>query len=133
MNRIFLVLVIFAVSFPAIAAEPDKSDGLITFGGSSFSGISEKAWMKRPIELRKKVEHFLLMDMGLSSTGGINLIGVYYHNGPAANQQTFHFQQVDLGGERLFWSVLISPDTMQARILYNVSETKTKAEWVKIE
>ncbi|HEY6154719.1 MAG TPA: hypothetical protein VIW07_13345 [Candidatus Udaeobacter sp.] len=121
-----------SLAFTVIAAESDNADSLISFGTSSQQSEASlrDSWMKTPVEVRRKLSHFLL-DMGLSSTGAIRLIGVYI--GPRKNQQMFHFQQLDLFGSRLFWSILVSPDTMQARVLYHVDEKKIKGDWIAIE
>jgi hypothetical protein len=131
--RIVAATIAFGLT-SAVAGDIDNVDSLLTFGQRPAQSERElrDVWMKRPVELRKKIFQFLAINAGLSSTGNIALIGIYA--GPLEHQQMFHFQQVDLfGNRRLFWSVLVSPDTMQARILYHVDDKKIKADWIAIE
>src|SRR4051794_40913023 len=110
MLRVSVTVLALVLSVAVAAADPDSGGSLLGFGldpHQSDASLQER-WMKVPAEVREKVSQFLFVHMGLSSTGAIRLIGIYAGRGK--DQQMFHFQELDLFGTRLFWSVLISPD-----------------------
>lgn len=88
-------------------------------------GAFEKAWQKIDNDTKKKIEHYLMMELGLSSTGKIELIGNYILTSDdefgKQGQQVLHFIQRDLFGSRLFWSCLINTDNYNTRLLYHVN------------
>lgn len=75
-----------------------------------------QAWARVPEADRARIEAHLA-GLWLSSTGQVRLVAVY--DGEAAGS-LLQFQQVDLHGWRLFWSVLVDVHTLQARSLYHV-------------
>ena len=74
------------------------------------------------------------MRMGLSSTGMIRLIGVYRQAGGKEEgeevPELYHFLQQDLGGSRLFWSVLVDPVASTAEVLYDINAKPGKEKKV---
>ena len=88
-------------------------------------GAFEKAWQKIDNDTKQKIEHYLMMELGLSSTGKIELIGNYSltedDDFGKQGQQVLHFIQRDLFGSRLFWSCLINVDNYNTRLLYHVN------------
>lgn len=82
-------------------------------------------WEKLSPQTRRGIEDFLFTH-GLSSTGRVQLIGVYFRvpkDEQTDNKSTiFHFQQLDLLGSRLFWSILIEPAAKSAQVLYHVQD-----------
>lgn len=100
---------------------------MITFEPGHFQSreVLLEHWKRFPIEKRKEIVQFLFMRLGLSSTGGIRLIGVYQNryveDKRAQDKRILHFQQLDLFEGRLFWSVLVYPEESTARLLYHVN------------
>lgn len=123
MKRITSALILAVCLSNADAAEPDS---LISFE-SSFLQSPDKLsaqWNKLSPEQRKDVVHFLVGPLGLSDTGGIQLIGIYRDTTKEELNQNqgsiFHFRQLDLLGSRLFWSVLVDPEDRSAQVFYHV-------------
>jgi hypothetical protein len=87
--------------------------------------------MKQPSDVRAKIADFLSTRFGLSSTGSVALIGVY--PGPGYYQHMFHFQQADRFGAHLVWSVWVSPEMIEARVLYDLRSKEGEADWIKID
>jgi len=77
------------------------------------------AWEAVPRERREAIEAYLFGRLGLSSTGVVQLAGAYRDHAGGA---LLHFQQADLHGSRLVWSVLVDPDELSARVLYHAQE-----------
>ena len=81
------------------------------------------SWNEIPSDKRRKIENYLMTSLGLSSTGKIHLIGVYRHPRKEyeskKRENILHFQQLDLMGTRLFWSVLIDSEASTAWVLYH--------------
>ncbi len=75
--------------------------------------------------------------LGLSSTGVVQLIGIYNQpaekGGKANAKQMFHLRQTDLFGQRLFWSILVNPKDETYRILFHINENGDyDASWLKL-
>ena len=78
------------------------------------------------IEIPQKIEMFVAMKLGLSSTGTIKAIGKYYLTqdcelGKKADE-IIHLVQQDLFGERLFWSCLVNEREGKVQVLYRCQE-----------
>jgi len=110
------------------ASNDSDSDAWISFESSVFQSKDALSarWKQIPPDKRKQIATFLLMRLGLSSTGKIQLIGVYRdpekETSNGQERTLLHFQQLDLLGGRLFWSVLVDPDASTARVLYHVNK-----------
>jgi hypothetical protein len=102
-----------------------KNDGLI-----KELGAFEKAWEKIDSDTKQKIELYIVIELGLSSTGKIELIGNYRLTEDdefgKLEQQVLHFIQRDLFGSRLFWSCLINVDNYNTKLLYHVNIDTTK-------
>lgn len=91
-----------------------------------------KAWEDIPEEKRERIQDYLRMKLGLSSTGHVQLTGVYRVNPRGESQRLVHLQQLDLMGARLYWSVLVDPDAMSARVLHHIDESYISTSFVPI-
>lgn len=87
----------------------------------------QKMWREIPEDKRKAIQSYLLMDLGLSSTGFIQLLGVYRSE---KSKSLLHFQQLDQHGSRLLWSALVDFRTMSARVLYHNDPSKISSAFV---
>jgi len=125
--KAFAIAAVFVLTVSCSRAAADDDRSFVSFepSPSQTSAAQRTQWEKLSPEIRKDIEHFLLLRMGLSSTGTIQLIGVY---GAEIGQPSdkppamYHFRQLDLLGSRLFWSVLVDPAKKQAHVLFHVNE-----------
>ena len=87
-------------------------------------------WEKLAPSQRKRIEGFLRMKLGLSSTGTIELIGSYKTIEEKDFSQhgdlIFHFIQKDLFGDRLFWSTLINSTNNKSLLIYHCAPGSSK-------
>jgi len=87
-------------------------------------------WEKLAPSQRKRIEDFLRMKLGLSSTGTIELIGSYKTIEEKDFSQhgdlIFHFIQKDLFGDRLFWSTLINSTNNKSLLIYHCAPGSSK-------
>jgi hypothetical protein len=97
-----------------------KAASLISLEPPLFQSRSEieSSWNAIP-ETKKEAIQTYLLSIGLSSTGRIQLIGTFRYKSKSVLLQ---FQQADLEGTRLFWSVLIDTDSMAARVIYHTNQ-----------
>jgi len=101
--------------------------------------VLQRAWEAIDPSVRSDIETYLLVRLGLSSTGTTSLIGVYSLSGHDAlgpeGSKVLHFVQRDLFGERLFWSCLVNPQNRKVRILYQCADPDRygSIETIKIE
>lgn len=127
-----------AQSANAPTSEPQSS--FISVGGSIFQSkeFLASAWNAVPASRRNAIEAYLGGQLGVSSTGTIHLMGVYREpysgseQGNGLHLRLLHFQQLDLDGTRLFWSVLIDPDDATARVLYHPEGSKISAKFIPL-
>lgn len=119
--------IIAVLSIVYCACANTRESGETPFISAGVQEVQSRAvldahWQKLDAKTRREIETFLVMRLGLSSTGSIRLIGVYRQiDGKDAGDKTlFHFQQLDLMGTRLFWSALVDPDAATALVLYHV-------------
>ena len=91
---------------------------------------STTLWEKLAPSQRKRIEGFLLLKLGLSSTGTIELIGSYRTIEEKDFSQhgdlVFHFIQKDLFGGRLFWSTLINSTNNKSLLIYHCAPGSSK-------
>jgi hypothetical protein len=124
-------LVSFAVLLSVLAPTSRASElSFITFNEPLLQSRERRseAWGKIAPDRKKQIEQYLL-SLGLSSTGSIYFAGVFRHYPRKDHEITlFQFQQFDLQGTRLFWSVLVDPDAMSAQVIYHVSGDKVTAQ-----
>lgn len=96
-----------------------------------------KQWQELPEELRKRIVSEVVAGrrLGLSSTGTVELIGVYSQlpgNGDRTKpKRLFHLRQTDLFGGRLFWSVLLDPENETFKILYHINQ-RNDSSWLNL-
>ena len=87
-------------------------------------------WEKLAPSQRKRIEGFLRMKLGLSSTGTIELIGSYKTIEEKDFSQhgdlIFHFIQKDFFGDRLFWSTLINSTNNKSLLIYHCAPGSSK-------
>jgi hypothetical protein len=98
-----------------------------------------KQWQKLPARIRKKIESEIVVGkrLGLSSTGTVQLIGVYNQSegkgDTAKPKRLFHLRQTDLFGARLVWSILVNAEDETYRIVFHINESGDKgASWLKL-
>jgi hypothetical protein len=125
------VLVLAALLFSAngltaagaqlISSEPHPSQSAPSLAG---------AWEDLSEEKRQRIEDYLRMKLGLSSTGRVQLMGVYRVDSLGESRELVHIQQLDLMGARLCWSVLVDPDAMSAKVLYHVDKSYISTSFV---
>ena len=64
--------------------------------------------------------------MRLSSTGTVQLIGIYNQpegkGNKAKPKRLFHLRQTDLCGTRLLWEILVNGEDETYRILFHINE-----------
>jgi hypothetical protein len=122
-----------ALALTQTTAAPED-EGLITFapGRGQTEAELRAAWIKIPKDTRKQIESHLVAGLGLSSTGSINLLGIFNiaGTGDSKNSRVLQFQQVDLFGSRLFWTALIDPDVLTSRVIYHIDESKIQTRSV---
>ncbi len=79
--------------------------------------------------MKKRISSYLY-GLGMSSTGSLQLIGVYRLTNPSEfgekGDKVFHLLQQDLFGDRLFWSCLVNVDSEMTRVLYDVNAKKNQ-------
>lgn len=119
-------IAVLSIAFSACAdAEESAEISFISVGIPEVQSHAALAghWQKLDAKTRREIETFLVMRLGLSSTGSIRLIGVYRQTGEedGRDKKLFHFQQLDLMGVRLFWSALVDADAATALVLYHVN------------
>lgn len=123
--RLAATLVIVVALPHADAADPNPVKYPFISFGNHFTQSPEKLsaqWEALSPEQRKTISDYLVGRLGLSDTGGIQLSGVYQQATNAHPKKVvFHFQQFDLLGSRLFWSVLIDPEEQSAQLLYHIN------------
>jgi hypothetical protein len=75
------------------------------------------------IEIPKKIESFVMMKLGLSSTGSIKAIGTYRLRQDCKlgkkSDEIIHLVQQDLCGSRLCWSCLVNESGGKVQVLYH--------------
>ena len=85
---------------------------------------SKSEWERVAVDKRCDIEKHLLTSYGLSSTGQIELSGVYRltHSDAigAKGDVVALFTQEDLFGDRLFWICLVNLTKQESRLLYRV-------------
>ncbi|MHB0961385.1 MAG: hypothetical protein ACYC0X_34430 [Pirellulaceae bacterium] len=98
-----------------------------------------KQWQELPSGIRKKIESEIVAGdrLGLSSTGKVQLIGIYNQplgkGNKAKPKRLFHLRQMDLFGRRLFWTILVNAEDETYRILFHINEPDEKdASWLKL-
>ena len=86
-------------------------------------------WNKVSPDRRSEIQSYLL-SLGLSSTGRIQLIGSFHQTIPSNDDRSIlQFQQIDLQGTRLFWSVLVDPDALEARVIFSLSDKQQSSDF----
>ena len=133
-------VIVSLVLFSYAATAEDNQSSLVTVGdprGQDGETLLKK-WQQLSDSQRKKIESEIVVGkrLGLSSTGTVQLIGVY--DQPQDNDRKtkptrlFHLRQTDLGG-RLFWSILVNPEDEAFRILFRINEAPDdEASWLKL-
>ena len=137
---------IILISVASVLAPPgrslpgeDRDFSIVTVESPSPQAKARllERWQNLPRDLRERVagEIFAGRRLGLSSTGSVQLIGVYTqptgsgdHGKP---KRLFHLRQTDLMGQRLFWSILLDPEGEAFKILYHISPGKDPS-WLKL-
>lgn len=80
-------------------------------------------WEKLAENDKNQINRFFLHNLGLSSTGTIELVGTYntmLSSGFSKhNDLVLHFIQKDLFGDRLFWSCLLNMANGKAKVIYH--------------
>lgn len=130
--RVSLLGVLVAtVAFSATTSNGD--DTIVKFGPATLSEtptpqgeMRRQAYMKLPAATREHLESAMVVgeSLGLSSTGRVELIGVYHRlatEDRKPNELVYHFIQRDLGGNRLFWSILYDNQDRTVRVLYQIN------------
>ena len=134
------VILLFVVAYSSQSDKDDKSS-LVTVESPSVKNGDQllKEWQLLPSRIRKKIESEIVVGkrLGLSSTGIVQLIGIYNQpEGEGDKEKTkrlFHLRQTDLFGERLFWSVLVNAEDETYRILFHIKEVGDRdASWLKL-
>lgn len=103
---------------------------LLSFEPNVFQSTGKLAssWNVIAESQREMIQGYLV-GLGVSSTGVIQLIAVY---GDDASGAVLHFQQIDLQGTRLFWSVLVDSDDMSARVIYHTHRERISDSFAPI-
>jgi hypothetical protein len=111
------IALLVALTICSQAEQTAHARELLSFGPSAFQSKDKLAssWQAIADNQRDQIQRYLFR-LGLSSTGVVQLIGVYRDDASGA---LLHFQQLDLFGTRLVWSVLVNPDDMTARVIYH--------------
>lgn len=126
-RRIWASIVLAASGLCAVPASLAQQAPAFEPHPSQSNAYLEASWKALDDKQRTAIQDYLLR-LGLSSTGAIQLVGVYQDD---ALGTIMHFQQLDLLGHRLFWSVLIDPSPLSARVLYHVDEKRIAQEFVE--
>jgi hypothetical protein len=133
MKLLVLILLVLISTGAVASTKVDAPTSLIQVSASNLQSESllKERWMAVPATARQKIEDHLMRKLGLSSTGSVRLIGVYTSQGDRA--AVFHLQQLDLFDQRLFWSVLVDPKAMEARVLFDIGERSVTGSWVRLD
>lgn len=135
-----VVVILLAILGDAATGEDDQSS-LVTIKTPHGQDGDQllKQWQQLPARIRKKIASEIVAGkrLGLSSTGTVQLIGVYNHlegkGDKAKPKRLFHLRQTDLFGSRLFWSILVNAEDQTYRILFHINEVDDKdASWLKL-
>jgi hypothetical protein len=94
----------------------------------------KRSYFRLPEKTRKGLESAMWIpgSLGLSSTGRIELVGVYSHWGSEKREGDsliYHLTQTDLNDSRLVWSILFDSQNGKVQILYDVNG-KTGSEFI---
>lgn len=116
MRTVYFALLVTLIACSR-AAQTAYAHELISFEPNVLQTKDKVAssWQAIAGNQRDLIQEYL-MRLGVSSTGIVQLVGVYRDD---ASGELLHFQQLDLLGSRLFWSVLVNPDDMTARVIYH--------------
>ena len=124
------ILLCSVITFPNIIIAETKDVKSILSWSDNRSSNLKIAWEKIDEHTKQKIERYLVIELGLSSTGHIELIGDYKltdDNGfGKEGQRILHFIQRDLFGSRLFWSCLINVKNNNTKILYHLNIDTSK-------
>ena len=123
--------------FTHVVMSMDKRSSFVDVEGSLSQRPTElrKKWEELPAQLRERIDSLCTIDLGLSSTGRIRLIGVYTQSLPGVEkpQRLFHLQQNDLFGSRLFWSILVDVEAERYRVLFHINQDLDELSWKQIK
>jgi len=103
-----------------IATKP----GILVMQGKETVYGLVKMWESLELKKRESIETILMMNLGLSDTGSIELIGGYYTGSPEKREQLLHFVHSDLFGERLMWICLVNVEQETVWVLYHVDHQR---------
>ena len=142
MRRIALssAVVLLAVLADAAISKDDESP-LVTVKCPSAQDRDQvlKQWQQLPVRIRKKIESEIVVGkrLGLSSTGTVQLIGIYDQpkgkGDKEKSKRLFHLRQTDLFGGRLFWSILVNAEDETYKILFHINDVGDRdASWLKL-
>lgn len=121
MRTVYITL-FFVAAACSLADQPSHEREFVSFEPSAFQSKEKLAAQWNTIaEDRRDALRQYLFSLGMSSTGAIQLIGVYRKG---ASGTLLHFQQLDLHGSRLFWSVLVDPEDMSGRVIYHTQHDR---------
>ncbi len=85
-------------------------------------------WPGETRNVNKQIQQFLLVKLGISSTGKVLHVATYRLTETCdfgqQGDQVFHFVQKDLSDSRLFWSCLVNVDSELTTVLYDLSDAK---------
>jgi hypothetical protein len=135
--KTLLYLTMISLLATVAYAGQGTSTGLISFElppAQSKKDLADR-WEKISAEKRKQIESYLMMGLGLSSTGAIYLTGVYDQGTGAKDDNKnmlFQFQHLDLEGSRLFWTALVNPEASTVRVLFHLNEKHVTSQFVPI-
>jgi hypothetical protein len=120
------IALLLAAAASSLAARTSHAQELFSFEPTAQSrDQAVGTWNAIAEDRRGRIQQYL-MSLGLSSTGVIRLIGVYRKD---ESGSLLHFQQLDLHGSRLFWSVLIDPEDMSGRVIYHVQHARVSGSF----
>jgi hypothetical protein len=137
MKASFVTIAIVLTFFlkPVASEEPASNESIVKvesqrveiFFGDNRANVAsakiKRTWSQMPSDMKRRVLRYLRGDLGLSSTGKVELIGSYRLTEQSdfgkEGDQVFHFLQKDLFGERPFWSCLINVDSALTKVLYD--------------
>ena len=134
--------VILLASFAHPASSKDAESSLVTVQSPPGQDGDQllKRWQQLPSRIRKRIESEIVVGkrLGLSSTGRVQLIGLYNQlegeGDKAKPKQLFHVRQTGLFGTRLFWSILVNAEDGTYRILFHINEVGAPdAPWLELQ
>ena len=128
-----LAVFIFLISLGSIVVQASDTP-LIGTGTTLLQSPDrlEEAWNEISSDKRKVIQSYLL-NLGLSSTGRIRLIGSFRQSGQSnQDRRILQFQQEDLQGTRLYWSVLVDPDALEARVIFSLPSDQLSPDFQSI-